>query len=85
MRDALFSFPQMLRKLLQSKNPEDLRAANRLIRDMVRRVSESGTHHTLNWDRSKVTWEKDVRNSVQYTLQCIFCFVYSCKVCIFTI
>ena len=29
----------MLRKLLQSKNPEDLRAANRLIRDMVRRVS----------------------------------------------
>ena len=30
---------QMLGKLLKSKNPEDLRAANRLIRDMVRRVS----------------------------------------------
>ena len=27
----------MLQKLLSSKNPEDLRAANRLIRDMVRR------------------------------------------------
>ncbi len=27
----------MLQKLLASKNPEDLRAANRLIRDMVRR------------------------------------------------
>lgn len=31
------SLPQMLQKLLASKNPEDLRAANRLIRDMVRR------------------------------------------------
>ena len=29
----------MLGKLLKSKNAEDLRAANRLIRDMVRRVS----------------------------------------------
>ena len=28
---------QMLQKLLSSKNPDDLRAANRLIRDMVRR------------------------------------------------
>lgn len=27
----------MLQKLLSSKNPEDLRAANRLIREMVRR------------------------------------------------
>ena len=27
----------MLQKLLASKNPEDLRAANRLIREMVRR------------------------------------------------
>ncbi len=27
----------MLQKLLASKNPDDLRAANRLIRDMVRR------------------------------------------------
>ena len=33
-------FPQqMLQKLLASKNPDDLRAANRLIREMVRRVS----------------------------------------------
>ena len=30
----------MLGKLIKSNNPEDLRAANRLIRDMVRRVSE---------------------------------------------
>ena len=30
-------FPQMLQKLLASKNPDDLRAANRLIREMVRR------------------------------------------------
>ena len=29
----------MLHKLLASRNPDDLRAANRLIRDMVRRVS----------------------------------------------
>ena len=29
----------MLQKLLSSKNPDDLRAANRLIREMVRRVS----------------------------------------------
>ena len=29
----------MLGKLIKSRNPEDLRAANRLIRDMVRRVS----------------------------------------------
>ena len=29
----------MLGKLVKSRNPEDLRAANRLIRDMVRRVS----------------------------------------------
>ena len=28
---------QMLQKLLASKNPDDLRAANRLIREMVRR------------------------------------------------
>ena len=28
---------QMLQKLLSSKNPDDLRAANRLIREMVRR------------------------------------------------
>ena len=28
----------MLGKLIKSKNPEDLRAANRLIREMVRRV-----------------------------------------------
>ena len=32
-------FNKVLRKLLASKNPEDLRAANRLIREMVRRVS----------------------------------------------
>jgi ADP-ribosylation factor-binding protein GGA len=30
---------KMLQKLLASKNPDDLRAANRLIREMVRRVS----------------------------------------------
>ena len=30
---------QILQRLLSSKNPDDLRAANRLIRDMVRRVS----------------------------------------------
>lgn len=30
----------MLQKLLASRNPDDLRAANRLIREMVRRVSQ---------------------------------------------
>lgn len=35
--DAPSPIPQMLQKLLSSKNPEDLRAANRLIREMVRR------------------------------------------------
>ena len=34
---------QILQKLLSSKNPDDLRAANRLIRDMVRRVSGRGS------------------------------------------
>lgn len=36
------SLHQVLRKLLASKNPDDLRAANRLIREMVRRVSWDG-------------------------------------------
>ena len=39
----------MLRKLLASKNPDDLRAANRLIREMVRRVSWDG-----GWDSACV-------------------------------
>ena len=31
---------QLLAKLLKSKNPEDLQAANRLIKNMVKQVSE---------------------------------------------
>ena len=33
----MYVHSQMLQKLLASKNPDDLRAANRLIREMVRR------------------------------------------------
>ena len=43
------SLHQVLRKLLASKNPDDLRAANRLIREMVRRVSWDG-----GWDNACV-------------------------------
>lgn len=32
---------KLLQKLLQSKNPDDLQAANRLIKTMVREVCES--------------------------------------------
>lgn len=38
---------KLLQKLLQSKNPEDLQAANRLIKSMVREVCESITNVLL--------------------------------------
>ena len=44
----------MLGKLIKSQNPEDLRAANRLIRDMVRRVSERERERELEMSSSLI-------------------------------
>lgn len=40
-------FSQTLARLLKSKNPEDLQAANRLIKNMVKEV---GTVSLFEWD-----------------------------------
>lgn len=42
-------FPQMLARLLKSSHPEDLRAANKLIKEMVQEVSVGQGAGVLSW------------------------------------
>lgn len=48
----------MLAKLLKSKNPEDLQAANRLIKNMVKQVcvAESFSWHRGYWFKCLVQY-----------------------------